>query len=108
MERNIKNNIIIHLIQLYWIAMSLFYVYGISGAGNYFSSIGCIILFIIFSSFILKYYYIIGWILLGLSILINTGILLLLGFGYPNTYIVILSYLIMILNISSSIYLIKQ
>lgn len=108
MERNIKNNLIIHLIQLYWIALSLFYIYGISGDGNYFSSIGYIILFIILISFILKYYHTIGWILLGLSILINIGLLLLLGFGHPTIYIIILSYLIMIINLCSSIYLIKQ
>ena len=108
MERNIKNNLIIHLIQLYWIAMSLFYIYGISGDGNYFSSIGYIILLIIFSSFILKDYHVIGWILLGLSILINIGILLLLGFGSLSSYIIILFCLILILNICSPIYLIRQ
>ena len=106
MGKNTQNKIILTIIQLYWIMVSIICIKDFSGDGNYFYPLGYIALICILISFVFNKYHIIGIILLFVSIFIDIGLFLVIGFAY-NASILIIFFLclIIILNICSSIYL---
>ena len=109
MEKNITDKTIPLLIQLYWIIISLICINEFSGDGVFFEPLGYTSLISIMISFVLNKFHIVGIILFILSFFIDLGLFLVIGFAHSLPILIIcLLYLIMILNICTSIYLIKH